>query len=142
MRLALANVLALVSYVAALWTCVAVTLGFATNPDAPWGFTIRLNNETFGFAVIGLMFTGPLFLIAGLIYFAAFRARPWAIATLAVAAILLSIAFMTPLLNLPGWPGGSRGGVDVRGWIITVWVGVTATLAHHIVFALVRPRRV
>ena len=142
MRLALANVLALVAYVGVIWTCFAFIMGFATNPMVPLGFTTRLDNETFGFAIIYMMVVAPVALLIMLIYFIAFRARPLAIAALAVAAILLSIAFMSPLLNLPGWPGGSHGNVGVRGWIMIVWAGVTAALAHHIVFALIRPRRV
>jgi len=140
-RLALANVLALVAYVGVIWFCLAFIMNFATNSAAPWGFTVKLNGESFGFALIGMMFMGPIALLIMLIYFIAFRARPLAIAALAAVAVMLSIAFMSPLLQLPGWPGGSRS-VDVRGWIMVVWAGVTAALAHHVVFALFRPRRV
>ncbi len=141
MRLALANVLALIAYVGVIWTCFAFILDFATTPFSPWGFKARLDHETFGFAAIFMVLYGPFELMGMLVYFIAFRARLLAIVALAVTAIVLSIAFMTPLLHLPGWPGGSHGQVDVRGWIMFVWAGVTATLAHHIIFALIRPPR-
>lgn len=139
-RLALANLLALVAYAGVIWFCFAFILSFATNDATPWGFTVKLNSESFGFALIGMMFIAPIALLIMLMYFIAFRARPLAIAALAAVAVMLSIAFMSPLLHLPGWPGGSRS-VDVRGWIMLVWAGVTAALAHHVVFALFRPRR-
>jgi hypothetical protein len=138
-RLALANVLALVAYVGVIWFCFAFIMGFATNSAAPWGFTVKLNNESFGFALIYMMFIAPIALLVMLIYFIAFRAGALAIAALVAVAVMLSIAFMSPWLHLPGWPGGN-GNLDVRWWIMIVWASVTAALAHHVVFAFFRPR--
>jgi len=138
-RLAFANVLALVAYVGVIWTCFSFLLGFATNPMVPLGFTVELNKGTFGFAIIDMVVVAPVALLIMLIYFAMLRTGPLAIVALAVVAIALSIAFMSPLLHLGGWPGGPHD--SVREWIGVVWAGVTAALAHHIVFALFRPRK-
>jgi hypothetical protein len=141
-RLALANILALVVFVCVIWCCFAFIMGFATNSAAAFGFTFKLDHETFGFAMIYMMFIGPFALLLMLLYFGLFRARPHAIMVLAFVAVVLGAAFMTPVLSLPGWPGGKTFGMDVRVWIMIVWAGVTATLAHHLVFAIIRPGRV
>ena len=131
MRLALANVVALIAYVGALWVCFAFILGFALNDRAPLGFTYQLNRDSFSFAGIYMMFFGPFALLLTLVYFALLRARRIAIWLLAGAVVMTSL----PIL---GWPDVSDE-AQLRLSIMIVWAGVAAALVHHVVFYVLRP---
>jgi hypothetical protein len=140
LRLVFANMLALFAYVGVIWSCFAFAVSFATDSAAPWGFTAKLNNESFAFAVLYMMSAVPVAFLMMWLYFIAFRARPLAIAALAAVVVMLGFAFISPWPHLPDWLG-RNGNVNVQRWIMTVWAGATAALAHHVVFALFRPRK-
>ena len=128
MRLAAAHVLALVAYIGALWCCFALLLG--VSGDLRSG--IRFERQgTFEFAVIYMMFIGPVAFFLLLVYFAALRARMLAIGVLFASSIVLGLVFLYK---------SSIISVDRYLLIGIVWIGVTAALAHHVVYAALRPR--
>jgi hypothetical protein len=120
MRLASAHLLALVVFVFALYCCFAFVLS---------GF--KFDFEGFGFAAIYMMFIGPFALILMLVYFALLRASKLAIIILFVSSIALGLAFLF------------RNGIinaSVSLFVGIVWAGVTAALAHHLVYTALKPR--
>jgi hypothetical protein len=155
MRLALAHLLALVAFVCVLYCCYGFILGYAGNSLSDFKFDFR----AFQAAAIYMMLAGPFAFVLMLIYFALLRAHTFAIAILLVFSVVLGFAFSyhetfmgllafvkqrdIPLLN-----GGAilierwmmRG--DGHLWSGILWAGVTATLAHHLVYVAVKPRAV
>ena len=127
MRLASAHVMALVVYICALYGCFAFLLGI--SGDLRSGF--RFEFKAFEFAIIYMMFIGPFALILMLVYFAALRARILAIVVLLVSSIVLGLGFLFKNSMISG---------DHYLLISIVWAGVTAALAHHLVYAALRPR--
>ncbi|MDB5516232.1 MAG: hypothetical protein JWQ17_2990 [Tardiphaga sp.] len=138
MRLASANLFALAIYVCALLCCFAFTLGFS-----------------FSGAVIYMVLAGPAAFALGLIYFVLLRARTAAIVVLAVLSIALGFAFLNhnafmkfvvfvdqkdfanrEVALFRQWMSNGNG----DQWIRIVWAGVTAALAHHLVYAALNPR--
>jgi hypothetical protein len=152
MRLALAHLLALAAYVVVLLCCIAFVAGYAGSSL----LNFRISSDAFPWAVILMMFVGPFALILMLVYFALFRARTFAIVILLVSSISLGLAFSSyfgfmelldsleqgdrPFLKagatlLKHWMG--KGGNQGIGGI---WAFVTAALAHHLVYAALKPR--
>jgi hypothetical protein len=127
MRLASAHLLALVVFVFALYCCFGFLLGLSGN--LRYGFKFDL--KAFEFAAIYMMFIGPFALILMLVYFALLRASKVAIIILFVLSIALGLAFL--------FRNGIING-NVYLFIGIVWAGVTAALAHHLVYAVLKPR--
>ena len=127
MRLALAHLLALVVYICALYGCFAFLLG--VSGDLRSGF--KFESQAFEFAIIYMMFIGPFALVLMLVYFAALRARILAIIILLLSSIVLGLGFLFKNSMISG---------DHYLSISIVWAGVTAALAHHLVYAAFRPR--
>jgi cellulose synthase/poly-beta-1,6-N-acetylglucosamine synthase-like glycosyltransferase len=155
MRLALAHLLALVVYVCVLYCCYGFILGYAGNSLSDFKFDFR----AFQGAAIYMMLAGPFAFILMLVYFALLRGHMLAIAILLVFSIVLGFAFSyhesfigllaflkqrdIPLLNggvtlVERWMTRGEGHL----WAGILWAGVTAALAHHLVYAALRPRLV
>jgi cellulose synthase/poly-beta-1,6-N-acetylglucosamine synthase-like glycosyltransferase len=155
MRVALAHLLALVAFVCVLYCCYGFILGYAGNSLSDFKFDFR----AFQGAAIYMMFAGPFAFILMLIYFALLRGHTFAIAILLVFSVVLGFAFSyhesfmgllaflkqrdIPLLNggvtlVEGWMTRGEGHL----WAGILWAGVTAALAHHLVYAALRPRLV
>jgi hypothetical protein len=153
MRLALAHLLALVAFVVVLFYCVAFIVGYAGTSL----LNFRISSDAFPWALIIMMFSGPFALILMLGYFALFRARTFAIAILLVSSISLGLAFSNyfgfielldsleqgdrPFVKgvatlLKHWMGKGGWHQGIGG----VWAAVTAALAHHLVYAALKPR--
>jgi hypothetical protein len=138
MRLALAHLLALVAFLGGLYSCFAFILGYGGTSL----LNFRFSHEAFGFALIYMMFIGPFALILMLLYFGLLRARKLAVTVLVILSIALGFAFTdyeTFLAVAPFRQWMSRGNSHL--WIGIVWAGVTATLAHHLAYGALRPRR-
>ena len=153
MRLALAHLLALVVYICALYGCFAFLLGI--SGDLRSGF--RFESQVFGFAIIYMMFIGPFALVLMLVYFAVLRARILAIVILLVSSLSLGLAFssytgfmgLLDFLEQRDLPFLKGGVALLKHWmskgegqlgIGIIWAGVTAALAHHLVYAALKPR--
>jgi hypothetical protein len=153
MRLALAHLLALVVYVCVLYCCYGFILGYAGNSLSDFKFDFR----AFQGAAIYMMLVGPFAFILMLVYFALLRVHMFAVAILFVFSVVLGFAFSyhesfmellaflkqrdIPLLNggvtlIERWMARGEGHL----WAGVLWAGVTATLAHHLVYAALRPR--
>ena len=127
MRLASAHVMALLVYICALYGCFAFLLGISGDLRSGFRFEFR----AFEFAILYMMFIGPFAFILMLVYFAALRARILAIIILLVSSIVLGLGFLFKFSMISG---------DRYLGISIVWAGVTAALAHHLVYAALRPR--
>ncbi len=127
MRLASAHLLALVVFLFTLYCGFGLLLGLSGNLRYGFKFDFR----AFEFAAIYMMFIGPFALILMLVYFALLRASKVAIIILLVSSIALGLAFL--------FRNGIING-NVYLFIGIVWAGVTATLAHHLAYAVLKPR--
>ena len=153
MRLASAHLLALVAYVFGLHCCFAFILGYAGSSL----LNFRFDFGAFQFAVLYMMFIGPFAFILMLVYFALLRVRTFAIAILLVSSILLGLAFssytgfmgLLDFLEQRDFPFLKGGVALLKHWmskgeghlgIGIIWAGVTAALAHHLVYATLKPR--
>ena len=132
MRSSAANALAILVYIFVIWVCFATVVSFAADPHASMGFTVRFERGSFTFATIFMVLVAPIAFCVMLLYYIAFQARGYAILVLAAAAILLSVAGMSPILK---WLGDPDSNHNARHWVMIVWAGVVAALAHHLVIA-------
>ena len=158
MRLASVHLVALTVYVCVLFLGFAVILGVVPDKSTWLGFKIDFDPRLFGGATIYMMLIAPFAFVGMLIFFALLRAKVIAIVVLLVSSIAFSIAFLNhaaflkfvvfldqkdiPLLNnrdvalFRYWVSDGNGHL----WIGIVWAGVTAALAHHLVYAALKPR--